>query len=134
MIRIALNALPTHQIIEVLVSPSSLKVPPKQATHLALIINELTTNTVKHAMEQRARGQITVNINHEKEDLILKYQDDGPGYPEAVLHQAHYDVGLSLVQQLVRSLPGTLTLANDGGAVAILRFVSHEDEGHGSEM
>lgn len=63
-------------------------------------------------------------------DLIcIEYRDNGPGYPEEVIRLEHHGVGIYLLKDLLaQSLRGTLTLANDGGAVAILRIKTEEKD------
>jgi two-component sensor histidine kinase len=123
-----LNTLPLDQQVRVDVTPSSVKVSPRQANNLALVINELVTNTVKHAVSGRETAHVAVRIAREDDDtVLLEYRDDGPGYPADVLRLERRGVGLYLVQNLVRHvLSGSLALANDGGAVTTIRFAAEE--------
>jgi two-component sensor histidine kinase len=53
----------------------------------------------------------------------FEFRDDGPGYPEDVLGLERYRVGFDLIQNMVRTgLRGELSLHNDDGAVAVIRF------------
>jgi hypothetical protein len=53
----------------------------------------------------------------------VEFRDDGPGYPADVLRLERHNVGFDLVQNIVRkSLLGELSLYNDPGAVAAIRF------------
>jgi len=96
---------------------------PEQATALALILNELATNSVKYAFRDRSQGQLEVRFRVEgglrdRSQVRLEYHDDGPGWPEAVLHGRTKALGLRLIEATVRSpLRGQLTLRNDGGAL-----------------
>ncbi len=136
IIKFALSALPPGKRINFAVIPSkrdaasSITVSPRQANHLALVVNELAMNTVKHAMEGRARGNITVSIERQDENAIsFEYRDDGPGYPEAVLNFKAYEVGLYLIRRFVTTtLHGTLKLENDNGAVATICFATEEKD------
>ena len=131
IIRMALQVLPRHKQVWIDVTPSPVRVSPRQANDLALIINELTTNTVKYALAERDTGDITVRITltddeeSENEDdiVLLEFRDDGPGYPQQVLALETYNVGLHLVKMLTQyNLRGELTLRNDDGAVTAIRF------------
>jgi two-component sensor histidine kinase len=123
VIRSSLQILPRHKGVSIDVTPSPVQVTPDQAHSLALVINELATNTVKHAMEERDRGHITVGITREDDTVRFEYRDDGPGYPEDVLRLERYSVGFDLIQNIVRKgLRGELSLHNDDGAVAVIRF------------
>ncbi len=123
VIHASLRSSPTHSYVIVDVPPSPIKVTPKQANNLALIINELVTNTVKYALTAQETGRITVQITNQDEEILLEYRDSGPGYPEAVLKLEHHNVGMYLIQTLVRQdLHGKLNLRNDRGAVAVIQF------------
>jgi two-component sensor histidine kinase len=125
-----LHGSPIRRQIHLTVSPppAPLWVPPEYATAVALILNELTTNSVKYAFRDRAEGHLEVRVrivdrNRERPLVRLEYRDDGPGWPEPVLAGHSHSVGLHLIQASVRSpLRGKLTLRNDRGAVAELEF------------
>ncbi|MFQ5611487.1 MAG: sensor histidine kinase [Anaerolineae bacterium] len=123
IIQAALQALPPDKPVSVEVSPSPVRVTPKQANGLALIVNELATNSVKYAFQERPRGRIAVSISPGDKAVGFEFRDDGPGYPEAVLRGQRHNVGLYLVQSVVSGeLDGEVTLANDRGAVTRIRF------------
>ncbi|MEW5957785.1 MAG: PAS domain S-box protein [Chloroflexota bacterium] len=132
----ALQVLPTNKRVAVDVSASGpVKVTPKQANSLAMVINELVTNTVKHALREWERGHIRVEIaledgtmtkssaNGAGYNVIFEFRDDGPGYPQAVLDQEQGNVGLYLIKNIVtKDLRGELMLRNEQGAVTLIRF------------
>jgi len=77
------------------------------------VINELATNTIKHAMPEREAAGISVRIAQEDGTIVLEFRDDGPGYPEDVLQLERHNVGFDLIQHLVRhDLLGQLSLHN----------------------
>jgi two-component sensor histidine kinase len=115
--------LPRDKQVVIDVAPSPVRVTPDQAHPLALVINELAINTVKHALAGRDRAHITVRITRQDDTLALEFRDDGPGYPQEVVQAKRHRVGVYLLQNLVRSnLRGELSLYNDGGAVTVIRF------------
>ncbi len=121
----SLQTLPRDKHVSVDMIPSPVHVTPDQAQNLALVINELATNTVKHALQDRDTAHITVRVTTEIEGdgVQVEFRDDGPGYPEEVLRLERYNVGLDLVQNVVRkNLRGELSLYNDHGAVAVVQF------------
>jgi len=132
LIRSSLQALPPEAHVEIEVSPSHVRVSPDQAHNLALILNELVTNTIKYALSGRSTGRITVDVTEDDGMIKLVYGDDGPGYPERLLQGGGLkgNVGFHLINNLVkRSLRGNLELRNrldkEGGgpgAIAVLRF------------
>jgi PAS domain S-box-containing protein len=123
VIEVALQAITSDKQATLMVSPSPVQVTSKQANSLALIINELATNSIKYALLNQRRVQIVVQITQEQELIRFTYQDNGPGYPESVLTKNQYNVGLYLIQTIAEGdLHGHLHLHNDGGAAATIRF------------
>lgn len=123
VIHASLRSMQGNKNIYVDVTPSPLKIKPKLANNLALIINELVTNTVKYAFSDKQTGHIVVNISANNGLAKLKFRDNGQGYPENVLTLTQHNVGLYLVKTLTQQdLNGTLTLYNDPGAVTEIEF------------
>src|SRR6185503_11413375 len=102
VIHSALQALPLDKSVEVNVAQSSIKVAPKLANTIALIINELTTNTIKYAWSSHERGCISVRVDLEKDQVLLEFRDDGAGFPADVLSLKQYNIGWELIQTLVQ--------------------------------
>ena len=75
-----LKVLEPKKPIHVEVPSSLVRISPEQGVILALIIYELVSNTVKHALHDRDSGQITIHITRINGTIFFKYQDDGPGY------------------------------------------------------
>lgn len=123
VIHSALQALPLDKYVSVEVSPSSIQIVPKLANTLALVITELTTNTVKYAWPKAETGHIAVRLDAKDDRVLLEFRDDGPGFPEEVLRLERHSVGWELIQTLVRhGLRGEITLHNDQGAVTTIHF------------
>ncbi len=123
IIHAVLRTLPRDKWVSVDVNPSPVRVTPKQAHDLALVINELATNTVKHVLRVQDTARITTHITLDDDTVLFEFRDDGPGYPEEVLRLECHNVGFDLIQTLVRNgLRGRLALHNDHGGVAVIRF------------
>jgi PAS domain S-box-containing protein len=119
----SLEILPSNKQVTIEISPSSVRVSPEQAHNLGLVLNELVANTVKHTMSDRNTGHITVHIARVGDTVHFEFRDDGPGCPDDVLRFDRHNVGLYLVQKIVRKdLNGKFAIYNDQGIVAELRF------------
>jgi two-component sensor histidine kinase len=128
IIHAALQAVPWRQAAVVTVKPGAEKVSPRQAGALAMVINELATNSVKYG--NPAGGAVTIGFEAEsdQEGMTLRYRDNGPGYPPEVLAQERSNIGLKLIHELVKgTLGGQVTIANDHGAVTTLRIRLEEE-------
>jgi PAS domain S-box-containing protein len=74
------------------------------AMPLALILNELLINAVKHGCDRRGESTIRVGLTREADSIVLYVEDDGPGFDlESVRDRSS---GLRLVQGLARQLRG----------------------------
>ena len=124
ILKSGLQMLPSNKLVSTYVSPAeSVYVMPKQANNLAMVINELVTNTVKYAVPAQPTVAVEVDIAVEDGNIVLEYRDDGPGFPPEVLEAKRGNVGLYLIYNIVRSdLHGAVSLRNDNGAVVTLRF------------
>jgi two-component sensor histidine kinase len=89
---------------------------------LGLVMNELITNSLKHAFKDGRRGRIRVSLAVEGEDFILESRDDGEAPADEKLITESESLGWTLVKGLVRQLGGTLRLDLRGGTGTIIRF------------
>jgi two-component sensor histidine kinase len=123
IIHAALRALPYDKRVGVDVVASPVRVTSDQAHNLALVINELATNTVKYGLVGRDTVEITFQIAQEARTVRCEYQDDGPGYPQDVLDLERHNVGFDLIQNIVcGNLKGTWSRHNNNGAVTVVQF------------
>jgi PAS domain S-box-containing protein len=128
VIETALRGLPPKQRVQVEVSPSPVQITPQQANNLALVINELTTNTVKYTLTDSQPGRITVFIATTKDTVCLEFHSSGPGYPPEVRNRQWRNVGLYLVENIVqKGLHGSVTFSNNFGAVTTIIFPASID-------
>jgi PAS domain S-box-containing protein len=70
------------------------------AIPLGLILNELISNSLKHAFPQGKNGQLTVKFNLEDDKYKLIVSDDGIGIPEGLNYEKSDSLGLKLVYSL----------------------------------
>jgi len=91
---------------------------PTQITTLALVVNELTTNAIKHAFEEGKSGHIRMSISKNgTRDVIIIVDDDGLPFPEATGN----GLGIGLVKRLMASIGGLLIPPPPGSKVFELR-------------
>jgi PAS domain S-box-containing protein len=123
VIHSTMQIIPPDHRLSVHVSPSSIQVSPDQASTLASVINELATNTIKHGQKGKQASSISVHIEGDDGQVLFEFRDNGPGYPESIVDEEGYNVGLHLVTNLVRrDLRGEVTLQSDHGAVTRIQF------------
>ena len=114
--------VPGKQIVGSISGPP-LRLPSKQATSLALVLNELISNALEHAFVGRERGSISITLEDATLQSVITVRDDGVGLPEEFTLDGGQGLGLEIVKTLVtKELRGTLTLESDCGTAAIIRF------------
>lgn len=77
-----------------------------QAMPFGLMLNELITNSYKHAFIAKTDGNIWMNIRSEKDKYVLEYKDDGPGF-EYNADSIDSSLGLNLIESFSIQLNGT---------------------------
>lgn len=87
-----------------------------------LIINELVTNSIKHAFPGRETGEITIQLEQEQDEYYLKVADNGIGISSNLDVNHTSTLGLLLVNSLVSQLDGNLQVATDGGTAFHINF------------
>jgi len=78
----------------------------RQAVYVGLIINELISNSIKHAFSS-GRGKISITLYKQKDEYLLTVGDSGDGYDTT--SSINHGLGLKLVNSLViNQLEGSL--------------------------
>lgn len=93
-----------------------------RAIPCGLIINELVTNSMKHAFEKIENGFIRIELNSDKENYSLIIHDNGKGIKLSTNIEESNSLGLRIVESLVQQLNGNLTLENAEGTKFIIKF------------
>ena len=93
------------------------------AVPLALVINELITNCIKHAFPDGRKGEIDLNINKDNNEYILTVSDNGVGISDNIDFEKTDTMGLSLVRILAENqLRGSIKINRDKGTEFEIRF------------
>jgi len=88
----------------------------------ALIINELVSNSLKHAFPDGAIGEVTIGLQHADGSYTMTVADDGVGFPADADFRATDSLGMQLVTALVNQLDGTITLDRTNGTTFVITF------------
>lgn len=93
------------------------------AVPCGLILNELATNTLKHAFRGRSEGEVTVALDTGVDGRVrLVVRDNGVGLAAGRDWRQSGSLGLRLVPMLAKQLNGVVEASNDGGAEFRLTF------------
>jgi len=97
--------------------------PMDTAIPCGLIINELITNSLKHAFTDDKHGEILIQaVYHSDNKFTLTIKDNGRGIPEDVDFNKSKTVGFNLINSLVRQLGGNLKINRNEGTEFNITF------------
>ena len=103
------------------------------AVPLGIIVNELVSNSLKHAFLGRYEGEIRIKLRREENEehknegnkgtsFTLTVSDNGAGIPENLDLENSDTLGIQLITTLVDQLDGELELKRDNGTEFTIRF------------
>lgn len=80
------------------------------AIPLALMVNELITNSYKHAFKTKKDGEITISLVENNEKIILTIEDNGIGFDKNVIPKN--SMGMDILNGLIAQIDGTYDLTS----------------------
>jgi two-component sensor histidine kinase/PAS domain-containing protein len=101
-------------------SADDVELTPRQATAVAILVNELIGNAIKHG-----QGDISARFTVDSGVAELEVADRGPGFPDGFDPLLSANTGLELVETVARwDLQGDTHYENrpDGGAKVLVEF------------
>lgn len=105
------------------VNTENTQVDVDTAIPCGLIVNELVTNSFKHAFPNFRKGSIKIDLRTNKVGYyLLSVSDDGIGFPEKIDFRNTSTLGLQLVITLVEQLSGQIELKNKTGTTFEIKF------------
>lgn len=93
-----------------------------QAIPFGLIMNELTTNALKHGFRERSKGVISISATLSGGMISLTVEDNGAGLPPGFMLEKQDTLGLQIVNMLTGQLHGDLSVTSGPGTCFRLRF------------
>ena len=99
------------------------------AIPIGLIINELVSNSLKHAFPDQSKGELHVKLGKNKDggeegkdNYVLVVRDNGIGLPEDIDYQDSGSLGMILVNALVKQVHGVIVLDREKGTQFTIKF------------
>jgi PAS domain S-box-containing protein len=96
------------------------------AIPLGLIINELVSNSMKHAFPNAESGKIRVEFKEDGNSCVLVVSDTGVGFPLDIEPDQSDSLGLQLVTSLTQQIGGELELKRSPGTTFRITFEEEE--------
>lgn len=103
------------QNIETRIEKESVHFDITKAIPCGLIINELVTNTLKHAFVNSDQGLLTISMKIENNIFSITVADNGPGMSDLGLIENSRTLGYAIINSLVSQLQARLDVRNNGG-------------------
>ncbi len=109
--------------ITITIEGDSIRQRSEMATSIALVVNELVQNSIKHAFTGRREGKVDIMLRKGKVFSCITITDNGIGFEMAQMERAS-SLGMQIVQQLVRgSLGGSLNIeTSEKGTTVVFDF------------
>lgn len=96
-------------------------------TSIAMVVNELVQNSIKHAFLERQEGRIQLNIKKGKSYSTIEVADDGQGYKTADIRPG--SLGHKLVRSLVEDkLKGEIKIISSAKGTNVIFTFSHKPD------
>jgi two-component sensor histidine kinase len=99
----------------------SVKLDVSIAIPIGLILNELITNSIKHAFHDTQEPNISITLTKKDGFIQLIVKDNGMGATIERL-QEHTGIGMSLIQSLVDQIEGKYNFVGQEGLSFTLKF------------
>jgi two-component sensor histidine kinase len=85
-----------------------------------LILNELLTNSYKHAFKDGIDGHINVSFVNNKNSILMTVKDNGIGLP--LDYNKKQSLGITVIESLSEQLDGTFNFSSNNGTCFELQF------------
>nr|WP_319372765.1 PAS domain S-box protein [uncultured Methanobacterium sp.] len=97
------------------------------AIPLGLMVNELISNSIKHAFPEERSGEIRVKFKESDNRCVLEVRDNGVGFSPDFEPEKADSLGLQLVNSLTQQISGELELERDQGTDFRITFKQPEE-------
>lgn len=114
--------MPRKWPVKVQKNISGVMINARILSSLGIILNELITNTLKHAFPNTNDGEISIMTESQGDLVSLIFRDNGVGLPESVTFENPGGFGLQLVSLMVKQIKGTIVVDRNGGTKYIITF------------
>jgi PAS domain S-box-containing protein len=92
------------------------------AIPLGLIVNELVSNSMKHAFPNDRKGKIDIEFKLEDGIYSMIVSDNGVGFPKDYDLEVSDSLGLRIVNSLTEQIDGQIELERENGTRYIIKF------------
>ncbi|MBM4241785.1 MAG: hypothetical protein FJ150_09025 [Euryarchaeota archaeon] len=113
-------------IIKLNINVEDVMVDINTAIPLGLILNELLSNSMKHAFPEGRSGEISIDFHSHDDEFTLIVKDNGVGFPDDLDFKNTDSLGLRLVNSLTQQINGKIEMDRTDGTKFKVTFTEME--------
>lgn len=98
-----------------------LKINISRIITCGLLINELVTNSIKHAFTNTENPTIKISLKQDGDNAVLTVRDNGKGYDYTSINDSE-SLGTMLISSLAQQLYGNLSIRCESGTITTIVF------------
>jgi PAS domain S-box-containing protein len=117
-----LSVFPGGNQVQTEYSFDDIKLDSGRLSTLGILVNELVTNTMKHAFKSDQENRIMVSARRDGSNALFSYGDNGINENPCTKPEHSAGFGLTLVHMLAHQLRGSLRVDREGGTRYFLEF------------
>ena len=107
--------------LEVKIQSDEFYIKLESAISLALIINELITNSAKHGCSDDGIARVSLFFTLKNDKAVFTVIDEGQGFPQGLEIDQLSSFGMVVVDLLAKQIGGSLIIENEnGGKVSVI--------------
>jgi PAS domain S-box-containing protein len=122
LIKEILANFPKSQEVKIIKEIDTFPLSAEKLQPLGIILNELLTNIMKYAFDNKKNAIINISIQLTDKTVSVKVSDNGIGISESVSFENSPGFGLTLVKMLTKQLYGKLNLSRKNGTNVSIEF------------
>lgn len=107
--------------ISIVKNIENIEISLNNSVPLALVFNEIVTNSVKYAFNTTNKGVIDISCFKINEVIHVKIKDNGLGLSESQFKN-NKGIGIKLIEGFIKQLKGELKYGNDNGCFFVFSF------------
>lgn len=117
-----ISTMTTNTTIDLVTNCDSVHLSMHETLPCTLIANEVVTNSIKHAFEDKREGEIAISLTTTGKQITLTISDNGKGLPED-FDTREDSLGMNLIETLSNQLDAEYTFrSSQQGTTFTLRF------------
>ncbi len=109
--------------IEMVLDVDDIGVTVDNAIPLGLMLNEMITNSFKHAFPDRKKGKIEIHLKNNGNELEIIFQNNGIPFPENFDMETSGTLGTALISSLVLQLNAEMEFRGTDGAFYCIKKI-----------